>query len=80
LRDLVPDADVIALLVNPNTQVGQVQTKDVQEVARRLEKASLFSMAEAMRVSMLASLRLPSSTSLRLWSGLIHFSIQDGTG
>ena len=36
LRDLVPGADVIALLVNPNTQVGQVQTKDVQEAARAL--------------------------------------------
>jgi putative tryptophan/tyrosine transport system substrate-binding protein len=36
LRDLVPGAGVIALLVNPNTQVGQVQTKDVQEAARAL--------------------------------------------
>jgi putative ABC transport system substrate-binding protein len=36
LRDLVPGADVIALLVNPNTQVGRVQTKDVQEAARAL--------------------------------------------
>jgi len=44
-----------------------------------LDKASLFSMVEAMRVLMLALLRLPSSMSLRLWSGLIHFSIQDGT-
>jgi putative ABC transport system substrate-binding protein len=36
LRDLVPGADVLALLVNPNTSVGQVQTKDVQEAARAL--------------------------------------------
>src|SRR5262245_10931907 len=36
LRDLVPGADVIALLVNPNTIVGQAQTKDVQEAARAL--------------------------------------------
>ena len=36
LRDLVPGADVIALLVNPNTSVGQAQTKDVQEAARAL--------------------------------------------
>jgi len=36
LRDLVPGADVIALLVNPNTNVGQAQTKDVQEAARAL--------------------------------------------
>ena len=36
LRDLVPGADVIALLVNPNTKVGQAQTKDVQEAARAL--------------------------------------------
>jgi putative ABC transport system substrate-binding protein len=36
LRDLVPGADVVALLVNPNTLVGQVQTKDVQEAARAL--------------------------------------------
>src|SRR5262249_26571171 len=36
LRDLVPGADVIALLVNPNTQVGQAQTKDVQETAGAL--------------------------------------------
>jgi ABC-type uncharacterized transport system substrate-binding protein len=74
LRDLVPGADVVALLVNPNTSVGQVQTKDVQEAARGL------SMAEAIRVSKLALLRLPSSTSLRLWSGLIRFLIQGGTG
>jgi putative ABC transport system substrate-binding protein len=36
LRDLVPGADVVALLVNPNTLVGQVQTRDVQEAARAL--------------------------------------------
>jgi putative tryptophan/tyrosine transport system substrate-binding protein len=36
LRDLVLGADVIALLVNPNTKVGQAQTKDVQEAARAL--------------------------------------------
>ena len=36
LRDLVPGADVIALLVNPNTKVGQAQTKDVQEAAQAL--------------------------------------------
>jgi putative tryptophan/tyrosine transport system substrate-binding protein len=36
LRDLVPGADVVALLVNPNTAVGRVQTRDVQEAARAL--------------------------------------------
>jgi putative ABC transport system substrate-binding protein len=36
LRELVPGADVIALLVNPNTSVGQVQTRDVQEAAHAL--------------------------------------------
>ena len=36
LRDLVPGADVVALLVNPNTFVGRVQTRDVQEAARAL--------------------------------------------
>jgi ABC-type uncharacterized transport system substrate-binding protein len=36
LRDLVPGADVVALLVNPHTSVGQVQTKDVQGAARAL--------------------------------------------
>ena len=36
LRELVPGADVIGLLVNPNTSVGRVQTRDVQEAARAL--------------------------------------------
>jgi putative ABC transport system substrate-binding protein len=36
LRELVPGADVIALLVNPNTSQGQTQTRDVQEAARTL--------------------------------------------
>jgi len=36
LRDLVPGADVVALLINPNTAVGRVQTRDVQQAARAL--------------------------------------------
>jgi putative ABC transport system substrate-binding protein len=36
LRDLVPGADAIALLVNPNTSQGQRQTRDVQDAARAL--------------------------------------------
>ena len=36
LRDLVPSADLIALLVNPNTTQGQKQTRDVREAARAL--------------------------------------------
>jgi putative tryptophan/tyrosine transport system substrate-binding protein len=36
LRELVPGAEVIALLVNANTSVGQVQIRDVQEAARAL--------------------------------------------
>jgi putative ABC transport system substrate-binding protein len=31
LRELVPGVEVIALLVNPNTPVGKVQTRDVEE-------------------------------------------------
>jgi putative tryptophan/tyrosine transport system substrate-binding protein len=36
LHELVPGAPVVALLVNPNTYVGQVQIRDVQEAARAL--------------------------------------------
>jgi putative ABC transport system substrate-binding protein len=36
LRDLVPKAEVIALLVNQNSSQGQGQAKDVQEAARGL--------------------------------------------
>ena len=36
LRDLVPGADVLALLVNTSTSQGQKQTRDVQEAARVL--------------------------------------------
>ena len=36
LRDLVPGADAVALLVNPNTAVGRVQTRDVEQAARAL--------------------------------------------
>ncbi len=36
LRELVPGAEVVALLVNPNTSVGQVQIRDVQEAAHTL--------------------------------------------
>jgi putative ABC transport system substrate-binding protein len=36
LRDLVPGADVVALLINPNTAVGRVQTRDVQQAAHTL--------------------------------------------
>jgi ABC-type uncharacterized transport system substrate-binding protein len=36
LRDLVPKAEVIALLVNQNSSQGQGQAKDVQEAARDL--------------------------------------------
>ena len=34
LRDLIPGADAVALLVNPKTVVGRVQTEDVQEATR----------------------------------------------
>jgi putative ABC transport system substrate-binding protein len=36
LRDLVPGAQVVALLVGPTTSVAQVQIRDVQEAARAL--------------------------------------------
>jgi putative tryptophan/tyrosine transport system substrate-binding protein len=36
LRELVPGAEIIALLVNSNTSVGKVQIRDVQEAARTL--------------------------------------------
>ena len=36
LRDLVPGAELVALLVNPNTPQGQKQTKDVEAAARAL--------------------------------------------
>ena len=36
LRELVPKAEVIALLVNQNSSQGQGQVKDVQEAARNL--------------------------------------------
>ena len=36
LRDLVPKAEAVALLVNPNTSQGQSQIKDVSEAAQRL--------------------------------------------
>ena len=36
LRELVPGAPVVALLVDPNKFVGQVQIRDVQEAARAL--------------------------------------------
>jgi putative ABC transport system substrate-binding protein len=36
LRELVPGAELIALLVNPNTPIGGEQTRDVQEAARAL--------------------------------------------
>jgi putative tryptophan/tyrosine transport system substrate-binding protein len=36
LHELVPGASVVGLLVNPNTSVGRVQMRDVQEAARAL--------------------------------------------
>jgi putative ABC transport system substrate-binding protein len=36
LRELVPGAEVIALLVDPDKSVGRVQIRDVQEAARAL--------------------------------------------
>jgi putative ABC transport system substrate-binding protein len=36
LRDLVPDAQVIALLANPNYYLGPIQIRDVEEAARAL--------------------------------------------
>jgi putative ABC transport system substrate-binding protein len=36
LRELVPGAEVVALLVNPDRSVGQVQIRDVTEAARAL--------------------------------------------
>jgi putative ABC transport system substrate-binding protein len=36
LRQLVPGAEVVALLVNPDKSVGQVQIRDVTEAARSL--------------------------------------------
>jgi putative ABC transport system substrate-binding protein len=36
LRELVPGAEVVALLVNPDRSVGQVQIRDVTEAARTL--------------------------------------------
>jgi putative tryptophan/tyrosine transport system substrate-binding protein len=36
LRELVPGAEVVALLVNPDKSVGQVQIKDVKQAAQEL--------------------------------------------
>jgi ABC-type uncharacterized transport system substrate-binding protein len=36
LRELVPGAEVVALLVNPDKSVGQVQISDVEQAARAL--------------------------------------------
>jgi putative tryptophan/tyrosine transport system substrate-binding protein len=36
LRELVPGAEIVALMVNPDTSVGQVQIRDVTEAARTL--------------------------------------------
>ena len=36
LRELAPDAEVVALLVDPDKSVGQVQIRDVTEAARAL--------------------------------------------
>jgi putative tryptophan/tyrosine transport system substrate-binding protein len=36
LRELVPGAEVVALLVNPDQSVGQVQISDVEQAARAL--------------------------------------------
>ena len=38
LRGLVPNADVIGLLVNQNSTQGQGQSKDVQEAARQVHQ------------------------------------------
>jgi putative ABC transport system substrate-binding protein len=42
LRELVPGAEVVALLANPNQSVGQVQIKDVTEAARALGQKLLI--------------------------------------
>ena len=42
LRELVPDAEVVALLVNPDKSVGQVQIRDVTEAARALGQKLLI--------------------------------------
>jgi putative ABC transport system substrate-binding protein len=42
LRELVPGAEVVALLVNPDNSVGQVQIRDVTEAARSIGQELLI--------------------------------------
>jgi putative ABC transport system substrate-binding protein len=49
LRELVPAAAVIAVLVNPTNPVAEVETKDVQDAARALGRQTLFLNATVER-------------------------------
>jgi putative tryptophan/tyrosine transport system substrate-binding protein len=80
LRDLVHGADVIALLVNLNTQAGQVQTKAVQEAARALGQ-SLVVLDGGSDENIDASFAaLTQQHVAALMVGADPFSIQGGTG
>jgi putative ABC transport system substrate-binding protein len=49
LRELVPGAGVIAVLVNPTNPVAEAETKDVQDAARALGRQTLFLNATVER-------------------------------
>ena len=73
LRDLVPAAQVIALLANPNYYLGPVQIRDVEEAARALGQTLVVLDAAPMRKLKQPSLRLARSMLVRSWSVPIRF-------
>jgi ABC-type uncharacterized transport system substrate-binding protein len=42
LRELIPQADLVAVLLNPNYPDAEVQLKDVQDAAREIEQRTLI--------------------------------------
>jgi putative tryptophan/tyrosine transport system substrate-binding protein len=76
LNELVPGAPVVALLVNPNTSVGRVQMRDVQEAARALGQSLVVLDAGSDERIEAAFGALSPRTLVRFWSALIRFSTQ----
>ena len=64
LRDLVPSAKVIALLVNQSSSQGQRQKQDVEEAASEVGHALSFWTAARTKKSTYPMPTLPSKMSM----------------
>ena len=77
LRELVPKAAVIAFLVNPRSQIAEIQVKDVQEAARVVgQKLHVLNASTESEIDRAFTTLIQRKASALLMSADLFFQVQ----